>query len=65
MGHTKHTLISDFENQKEGDSVLIADCKIEYFIECGYIKGKKKKTKIKVADKIEEVLKENNNIIKK
>tara|TARA_R110002050_G_scaffold90883_6_gene191152 strand:- start:1401 stop:1586 length:186 start_codon:yes stop_codon:yes gene_type:complete len=49
MGHTKHTLISDFGSQKEGSSIIVADCKKDYFIENGYIKGKVKKAKTKKA----------------
>tara|TARA_R110000751_G_scaffold90246_1_gene177254 strand:- start:15539 stop:15730 length:192 start_codon:yes stop_codon:yes gene_type:complete len=63
MGHTKHTLIADFGTQKEGASIIVADCKADYFIENGYIKGKKKKTKTKkieeVKEEVKEVIKEN------
>ena len=49
MGHTKYTLIKDFGSQKEGASIIVADCKADYFMENGYIKGKVKKAKTKKA----------------
>lgn len=45
---TKHKLIKDFQGQKEGDTVIIVNSKLDYFIEEGFIaKPKNTKTKAK------------------
>ena len=55
MAHKKYKVISNFENYKIGDSVIVGDNQIEYFVEKGWIeiKGKKKKTKTKQKEKTE------------
>ena len=63
MAHTKHILIADFGNQKAGDSVIVGDNQIDYFVENGWIevksKSKKKKAKAKIEVVKEEVKNEN------
>ncbi len=67
MAHKKYILIKDFESQKVGGSIIISENQVDYFVENGFIEGKKKKTKTKTkvaAGLSTEDLKESNNIIK-